>query len=102
MDMFYSEVVKQWDALVCREEKLEYHINDDDGCISTKLSSPWRVRICEWCYQVTDAYGIDRAVVSIALSYLDRFVSLLRQEANDYEYQLAAITCLYTAVKVHR
>uniref|UniRef100_A0A7S1YBZ9 Cyclin C-terminal domain-containing protein n=1 Tax=Grammatophora oceanica TaxID=210454 RepID=A0A7S1YBZ9_9STRA len=60
--------------------------------------------MCEWCYQVVDFCRFRRETVSIGMSYLDRYVS--RPEASIVlmdrkTYQLAAMTTLYMAIKLH-
>ena len=64
-----------------------------------------RVKMCEWCYQVTDFCKFKRETVAIAMSYLDRFLSTTRPRAHKAlhdrkEYQLAAMTSLYIAIKL--
>lgn len=69
------------------------------------VSEIWRRKLCEWCYEVVDHFGFDREVVSIALSYLDRSVSIRTNQIGPSitkrEFQLFAVTCLYIAIKVH-
>lgn len=64
-----------------------------------------RVKMCEWCYQVTDFCKFKRETVAISMSYLDRFLSTSRPSAHQAlkykkDYQLAAMTCLYIAIKL--
>jgi hypothetical protein len=70
-----------------------------------RVSEDWRRRICEWSFEVVDHFGLDREVVSIALSYLDRVVALKTQSSGEAmhrrEFQLIAVTSLYLAVKLH-
>lgn len=75
-------------------------------CASTSSSSShssvneiWREKICEWSYQVVDHYDFNREVVTISLSYLDRFLATRR--VNKKFFQLAAMTTLYLAIKIH-
>lgn len=63
-----------------------------------------RTKMSEWCFQVVDFCKFNRETVSIAMSFLDRFLMTPEgQEAvNDRKvFQLAAMTSLYTAIKVH-
>ena len=65
-----------------------------------------RAKMIQWMYQLVDFFSISRESVWIAVSYLDRFVSSSnsrsRQALNDRnEYQLAAMTALYIAIKLH-
>ena len=69
----------------------------------TRVEEGWRRKICEWMFEVVDHYKFDREVVSIALYYLDRFVTHklnAREVLGRKEFQLLAICCLYTAMKV--
>jgi hypothetical protein len=63
-----------------------------------------RSKMCAWFVQVVDFCKFRRETVEVALSYLDRFL-LSPQGANariDRSlYQLASMTALYTAVKIH-
>jgi Cyclin, N-terminal domain len=74
--------------------------NDNDP-----VSEIWRRKLCEWCYEVVDHFGFDREVVSIALNYLDRSVSIKASTSissiTRREFQLFAVTSLYMAIKVH-
>ena len=59
----------------------------------------------EWCYQVTDFCKFKRETVAVSMSYLDRFLSTSRSSAIQAlefkrDYQLAAMTCLYIAIKL--
>jgi len=59
-----------------------------------------RYKMVDWCYKVSDFCKFDRETVVIAASYLDRF--LMRRHVHDRKmFQLLAMTCLYTAVKIH-
>lgn len=79
----------------------------------------WRRKICEWSYKVVDHFKFDREVVSVAMNYFDRFLaseqmalravsppgrctcpSCLRS-VDSRTFQLAAMTALYLAVKLH-
>lgn len=63
-----------------------------------------RSKICGWFVQVVDFCKFRRETVEIALSFLDRFL-LSPQGAgartDRTTYQLASMTALYTAVKIH-
>ena len=68
-----------------------------------KIEEGWRRKICEWMFEVVDHYKFDREVVSVALYYLDRYVThnlTNGEEVGRREFQLLAICCLYTAMKV--
>jgi len=90
-----------------------------DGC---------RTKLCQWFYSVADACGLSREIVAITMSYVDRLamVSLLSSSCignsnsssivdtnfkksvtninileSKSKYQLANMTCLYMAMKLH-
>lgn len=56
------------------------------------------MKIVERYYEIIDHYDIDRSVVSIAIFFFDRYVSHHPDEKN---YLLAAMTCIYLAMKLH-
>jgi len=63
-----------------------------------------RNKMAEWCYQVVKFCKFDRESVEIAMNYLDRFLltpagAPALQDRNIY--QLASMTTLYTAIKIH-
>lgn len=63
-----------------------------------------RTKMTAWCYQVIDFCKFDRETVSIAMNYLDRYLASETGSAALLDrkvFQLAAMTCLYTAVKIH-
>lgn len=65
----------------------------------TGINEVWREKICEWCYQVVDHFDYNRQVVAIALNYLDRYLAL--RPVNRKIFQLAAMTCLFIAIKMN-
>jgi len=65
----------------------------------SSVNEIWREKICEWSYQVVDHYDFSREVVGISLSFLDRF--LASRQVNKKIFQLAAMTTLYLAIKLH-
>mmetsp|Transcript_39672 Transcript_39672/g.95425 ORF Transcript_39672/g.95425 Transcript_39672/m.95425 type:complete len:378 (+) Transcript_39672:387-1520(+) len=65
---------------------------------SSQINELWREKICEWCYQVVDHFDFNREVVSVAMSYLDRY--LATRTVNRRIFQLAAMTALYLAIKL--
>ena len=74
-----------------------------------------RDKMARWCYQVVDYCNLHRETVEVALSILDRFLCLANAQGNREQdphpvaldcledrktFQLAAMTCLYTAIKM--
>jgi len=68
------------------------------GPDSSRIDEYCREQICEWSYRVVDYFRIDREVVSVSLSYLDRFLCTCSCDRS--MFKLAATTTLYMAVKV--
>jgi hypothetical protein len=61
-----------------------------------------RTRMVDWCYQVVDFCKFNRETVAIAVNYLDRYAHTSPELMKDRKaYQLASMTCLYTAIKIH-
>ena len=73
----------------------------------------WRRKICEWSYRVVDHFRIEREVVSISMNLFDRYLSTqdkdkqsckcpsCQRAVDSHTFQLAAMTSLYVAIKVH-
>ncbi|CAB9501404.1 diatom-specific cyclin [Seminavis robusta] len=72
-----------------------------------RVNEAWRRKLCEWCFEVVDHFGMEREVVSVAMNYLDRIVAkTLQVHGQDHhiakrEFQLVAVASLYIAVKLH-
>ena len=63
-----------------------------------------RAKLVDWCYSIVDFCKFNRETVAMSISYLDRFLLselglVTLQEPTIY--QLAAMTSLYTAIKIH-
>lgn len=70
------------------------------GSTSTSgINEVWREKICEWSYQVIDHFDFSREIVSIAVSYLDRYLSV--RPVDKKHFQLLAMSCLYLAIKLY-
>lgn len=68
------------------------------------VNEQWRKQMCQWYFEVADCFDFDRGVVSTALNYLDRVVAMSVRDVSfttNKELQLAAITALYIAFKLH-
>lgn len=62
-----------------------------------------RAKMCEWNYQVVDHLNLDREVVLVAMSYLDRAVlgGGNQDTVSTRTFQLVSITALYLATKLY-
>lgn len=68
------------------------------------VNRKWRERICEWYYQVVDHFNINREIVNIATSYMDRYLNVCsetNQTVDEKRFQLLAMTCLFLSLKIH-
>lgn len=78
----------------------------------------WRRKICQWSFRVIDHFRLDREVVSVGMNILDRFLVAYQPKGESNKkascpcpackrsvdgemYQLAAMTCIYLAIKLH-
>mmetsp|Transcript_9742 Transcript_9742/g.10754 ORF Transcript_9742/g.10754 Transcript_9742/m.10754 type:complete len:368 (+) Transcript_9742:93-1196(+) len=77
---------------------MEKRPNASKRMIDSRIDEFCREQICEWSYRVVDYFRIDREVVSLSLSYLDRFLSTCNCDRS--MFKLAATTTLYMAVKI--
>mmetsp|Transcript_7661 Transcript_7661/g.9449 ORF Transcript_7661/g.9449 Transcript_7661/m.9449 type:complete len:331 (-) Transcript_7661:163-1155(-) len=59
-----------------------------------------RQQICEWSYRVVDYFEIDREVVAVAISYLDRFLCMRRCDRRIFK--LTATASLLIAIKLNQ
>ncbi len=63
-----------------------------------------RRRIAKWCISVIEAFDCSKEIAEIIMSCLDRFVSTEDGKSillDRAKYQLAALTALYSSVKIH-
>ena len=76
---------------------------NNDATSSSKsiisIDNVMRMKICNWCYHMIDHLNYDREIVSVTLSYLDRYLNYT--EVDYVKFQLAAMTCLYLAIKLY-
>jgi len=72
--------------------------------VDTPVDSSCRFVMARWCNQIADFCNYNRETVAIAMNCLDRFMSTPsgREVLLDRNlYQLAAMTALYSSVKIH-
>jgi hypothetical protein len=65
---------------------------------NTRIDEYCREQIAEWSFRVVDYFRIDREVVALSLSFLDRFLATCRCDRTSFK--LAATTTLHLAVKL--
>ena len=98
-------------AILRIQEQTTYRVKDyisDSAPYRRRSSKPvdsdCRIKMAEWCYQVVDFCKFRRETVAIGMSYLDRYLCSPKGRSalcNRKEYQLAAMTALYVAIKLH-
>jgi Cyclin, N-terminal domain/Cyclin, C-terminal domain len=74
------------------------------GGLALQMDADCRAKMAAWCYQVVDFCHFNRESVAIAMNYLDRFVATPTGRPLLYDrthYQLAAMTALYTSIKLN-
>lgn len=88
-------------TLVCDAALIDDLMRSNDSLASSSsgINDVWREKICEWSYQVIDHFDFSREVVSVSMHYLDRF--LATRPCNKKIFQLAAMTCLFLAIKLY-
>lgn len=64
-----------------------------------KFDPVYREKICQWAYNVVDYFEMDRKVVAICMSYLDRF--LVQINCDGKVFRLAALSALFLSIKLH-
>ncbi len=92
------------------QEESGYFLNDYLRKLprSTPLGQPVdalaRSTIADWCVKIMDVCQYHRETAAIAVSYLDRFMASPAGYSillNRKQFQLAALACVYSAVKIH-
>ena len=96
---------------LCRQEESHYRIrgrylkasSNIDGKVVQRRNK-CRAAMVTWCCTVVDYLEFERDTVTIALSYLDRFLETPQGQAcltTPRRFKMAGMTCLYTAIKTH-
>ena len=101
------ELIGRINAMRASEERYARCQNYFAYCSeSSDVDASCRKAMANWCFQVADTLSFSHETVGLAMSFFDRYLSSRRgksQEALDSRnmFQLAAITCFYTAVKTY-
>jgi hypothetical protein len=94
-----------------RQEELAYSVVDylsylpmTTTALDTHVDASCRFIMSKWCNEIADFCNYKRETVAIAMNCLDRFMSTpsgnkILLDRN--MYQLAAMTALYSSVKIH-
>lgn len=90
-----------------RKQEDVYSISKDyipDYIDDTALDeySTRRYRMVDWMFQITETFSFEEETIEISLSILDRYAALnLGLMLDPDAYQLAALTSIYIAAKIH-
>jgi len=95
-------ILEMFDAMTVQEKciyRTKNGLYDDQ---SRKIDAECRRLMVVWCTQIANHFQCDYHSVAVAINILDRFVARQTEILDDIStYQLAAMTSLYTAVKIH-
>ena len=80
-------------------EQLRTTLNKNEKVKFDGIDEFCREQLVEWAYRVVDYFNINREVVSIAITYLDRLLSL--SDCDRRTFKLAATASLYLAIKLN-
>ncbi len=61
-----------------------------------------RSKLFGWMYNLVDKHSLDRELVAVAASYMDRYLSKQSPISRDHIFQLVGMTSLYLAIKIYR
>jgi hypothetical protein len=93
-----------------KQEEACYHVSDIFQNLPEKTSraepvdAAARMAIAKWVINIMDACHYQREIAAVTMSCLDRFLSTSDGYSvllNRSEYQLAALSAVYTSVKIH-
>lgn len=74
------------------------HVAHHSVSSNARIDEYCREQIVEWSFRVVDYFRIDREVVAMSMSFLDRFLARCRCDRTSFK--LAATTTLHLAVKL--
>lgn len=98
---------------VSEEEEVESELSEGHASNSTATESSsvapmnvyWRESICIWAFDIADRCDLSREVVSVCMSYLDRFLSAAYKNRtislDKPTLQLISATSMYLAAKLY-
>ena len=103
----YSEFLIEKVQLMLKKEDssidcLDYLNKSSYSYHMDKIDVNWRQKVAEWMFNVIDFYDLERDIVSVAMTYIDRMLSVSRLHHRTGKAQccILAMTCLKLAIKV--
>lgn len=108
----YDEALDSLETMIMQDSSEAYRCRDylgrranamavsQEPCLNQEemIDDSCREKMVEWCYKVSDHFGISREICAFTISLLDRFVD--RCSCDRTAFKLAAMTCLYIATKL--
>lgn len=100
------ELHSKLERMLSNEAALMASIPEHNSNEMRESASPnliWREKVTQWCYDVVDHLNESRDVVYVAMNLLDRHCvrcSSQPAEMDEREYELAAMTALFLAVRI--
>lgn len=98
-------------AVMRTKEETDYRCEDyitnfaqshENGTSPLVVDRVCRKLMADWCLKVVDRCSFTRDTATIAMSMLDRYLANdATALVNRNVFQLASMTCLYTAIKIH-
>jgi uncharacterized UPF0160 family protein len=87
-----ADLLERWYNLLEQEstayKTVNYLItNDKDSTLDTDKMTKYRSKLFEWMYHIVDKHSLDRELVAIAASYMDRYLSKHPSINSDYIYK---------------
>ena len=101
-----TEVEKEAETAKAKANELEpepaayYHQQDGEDEELLYVDRACRHKMCEWSYTLCDYFHIDRAIVGVSFSFVDRFLNKYTY-CNRNTFKLVAMTTLYVANKLY-
>ena len=77
-----------------------FHQQDGEDEELLYVDRACRHKMCEWSYTLCDYYHIDRTIVGVSFSFVDRFLNKYTY-CNRNTFKLVAMTTLYVANKLY-
>lgn len=101
-----DDILARLDAMLVQEATVRCHNYFNKSPSDDMLDESSRKSMVTWITQVQKTLGLSSEVVTIAMCYFDRYLSSGRGNSHAVlnskcKFQLAAITCYYTAVKTY-
>lgn len=81
-----------------KKNQMEIDLPTKELSPETRIDEYCREQIAEWSFRVVDYFRIDREVVALSISFLDRFLATCRCDRTSFK--LAATSTLNLAVKL--